>query len=661
MASISKKKAAATLEQVALHVEKDEWDRVEVLCRPLWDAKVPDSRVGVMLAEALRQTGRFPEALAMMEENLARHPKDAWLEAQLGVTLLDAGQPQRAVELLGRARARLPRDPGVLSSYASALLSVGRVEEAEPHVARALLSGAGESARLVLAFVKLRRGQYDEALKLAESAASSADVRVRQTAQGLRADAESALGRPERAWALWQGLDAAGELLPAHLVAAATAAQLAGEEDAADALIARRLASGPEATDLLGLAQLANLREEPQRALEWLEQAQATGAPPDDAPYWNFHLAATRGRALRKLGRFDEAAEALRLAQASTLASVPRVGSAVQVDLGALALERGEFLEAEQAFQRALALTPDEPEATRGLALAQKRLTWKAALESSAEARVERVRAEAESFRRRALVRENEIDRLKRELERLKAEQREVTNEALASLEAGRKAAEESRQKVAAELVAREQDIEAKAIDNLTRAFGQPRADQVWKLLLTAERTFQKALYTELPAAAVAVLFSGAFERTLGDLLFVDFVAWLDEHALRDAFLGEGVRERRGTRVEYFDRFFEAVDPSLQARPPSLGELARVLDRRDETYLARFKQFLGERFEIEDAFWEPFTRFVVWSKETLRDPVAHGHIDIDWEGVKQFREQLLFAFAGEARGALPWLLGAVRK
>ena len=56
-----------------------------------------------------------------------------------------------------------------------------------------------------------------------------------------------------------------------------------------------------------------------------------------------------------------------------------------------------------------------------------------------------------------------------------------------------------------------------------------------------------------------------------------------------------------------------------------------------------------------------FSRFVTWSKETLRDPVAHGHIEIDWDGLKQFRERLLFEFAGQKPGALPRLLRARKK
>ena len=181
------------------------------------------------------------------------------------------------------------------------------------------------------------------------------------------------------------------------------------------------------------------------------------------------------------------------------------------------------------------------------------------------------------------------------------------------------------------------------------------------RVVLVAERTYQKALYTELPAAAVAVLFSGAFERSLVELIAHRFDRWLDVNQLRSRFLEMGVRERRGGRVEYFDRFFESLDREQSARPPSLGEVSRVLERRQEPYLALFDQFLTSNYALPAPFWDEFARFVTWSKETLRDPVAHGHIEIDWEGLKQFRERLLFTFGGQTPGALPRLIQARKK
>jgi hypothetical protein len=179
-------------------------------------------------------------------------------------------------------------------------------------------------------------------------------------------------------------------------------------------------------------------------------------------------------------------------------------------------------------------------------------------------------------------------------------------------------------------------------------------------MLLVAERTYQTAVSTELPAAAVAVLFSGALERSLIELLVKPFDAWLDQGTRRKDFLTGAVRERRGKRMEYFDRFVEAFDRELNGRAPALGEVSRVLARRNEAYLAPFRAFLSEHFDVDDAFFGAMADFVRWSKEKLRDPVAHGHIEIGWDELKAFREKLLHRFGGAERGLLPRLIEARR-
>jgi hypothetical protein len=179
-------------------------------------------------------------------------------------------------------------------------------------------------------------------------------------------------------------------------------------------------------------------------------------------------------------------------------------------------------------------------------------------------------------------------------------------------------------------------------------------------MLLVAERTYQQALYTELPSAAVAVLFSGALERSLMELIVRPFDAWLELEGRREAFLTGATREVKGRRVEYFDRLVEAFDRGLDSRVPGLGEVARVLVRRDEAYLSPFKQFLHEYFTLDDAFFSSFAAFVTWSKEQLRDPVAHGRLEIGWDELKAFREQLLFTFSSASPGVLPRLVGSRR-
>ncbi len=657
---VNKRKLQAQLEEARLFAEKGEWASVEAALRPALEAAVEDPAVLSLMGEALRQLNRRAEAREVLERALRLAPKDAELETRLGCVLLDAGEVDGALALLERAAKKRPRDPQILTSWAAALVQARRFAEAEAQLARALLVGGGLDCKLVLASAKVRRGALDEADALAaqveaasrEPVLSWAARSVRALIQLLRGDAAAAL-------AAWAAIDAAGFLDPSQLSSMAYAAQLTGDPAGADALVTRRLASGPDDDDLLLFAQIANLRGEPALALERLSQARAAAAQ------GGFEFAATRGRALRLLGRAAEAKAVLEAAQSEPEAAIPHLGACLAIDLGHLAAEAGNFEAAELHFRRALALDPDEPEALRALALTERRLAWRAALETSTEERVDAARAEAESLRRRFLARESEVERLQRELSRLEAERAGVeakARQATAEAEAERRRLQaEQRARVREALDAQDKDIEAKTTENLELVLGAARATcppQLFSLVQVAERTFQKSLYTELPAAAVAVLYSGAFERSLVELLVKPFDEWLEQQGARAAFLTGGVRERRGSRVDYFDRFFEAFDRELDARPPSLGEMSRVLERRGEPYLAPFARFLHERFSLDDAFWGELAAFVTWAKETLRDPVAHGHLELDWEGLKHFRERLLFSFAGQRPGALPRLLGS---
>lgn len=659
---LNKRKAVTLLEQARLHAERGEWREAEALAAQVRASGFTEAATFVVLGEALRQLGRRDEARQVLEEGLAAHPQDAELESRLGRVFLDLDDGERACELFQRARTKLSRDPQLLTSYAAALLRVGRAEEAEAQLARALLVGGGADTRLVLALVKTRRGQLDEADRLAAQLEGLPDEELVWQARALRAELRLMRGDAKGALEAWRRIEAAGRLEPWRLSSMAWAAELAGERPVAEALIERRLAQGPTAEDLMLFAQVANLRREPRQALELLARAEGLVRAP--VAGWSFEVLATRGRALRLEGRTDEAQRVLLEAEALPEGTLPRFGAGPQVDLGHVAAERGDFEEADRRFRRALELDPDEPEAKRALELTSRRLGWREALEASAEAKVDAARAEAEALRRRHLARETEIERLKREIERLKAERSSAEQEAEAAEAERRRLEAEGRTKVRRELEEREQEIEAKALENLERVFGTGRdacPERLWQMLLVAERTFQKALYTELPAAAVAVLFSGAFERSLVEVIVTTFDRWLDREGLRARFLEDGVRERRGARVEYFDRFFESLDREQSARPPSLGEVSRVLERRHESYLAVFERFLGASFALSPAFWDEFAQFVTWSKETLRDPVAHGHIEIDWDGLKQFRERLLFSFGGQPSGALPQLMKARKK
>ncbi|MFT3707754.1 MAG: tetratricopeptide repeat protein [Archangium sp.] len=663
--SLNKRRAISQLEHARLTLERGELAKCEALVREVLESGFDEPPVFTLLGETLRQQGKTAEARTVLDDGLRKHPGEPELEARIGSVLLDQDEPRKAVEFFARAQKKLQRDPQLLTAWAAALVRLGKAVDAEALLARALLVGAGPDARLVLAAVKMRRGQYDEADRIASKVEAMGVDALIWPARALRADIKLMRGDATGSLKAFQEIEKAGQLQSWSLAHMAWAAALAGEMELADSLIATRLAKHPDGDDLVLFANIANLRGEASKALEFLDRA--AGLKKTE-PASDFEYLSARGRALRLAGRTAEAMETLTAATASPDAELPKLGAAPFIDLGHLAADGGDFEKAETHFRRALQLDPHEPEAKRGLELTLRRLGWRQALEASTEERVAQAQAEAEAVRRRFVVRETEVERLKREIEQLKSQRTHAEKEAqrlTVEAEAERqRLAEQNRTQLQKELVAREADVENKALENLESVFGTRRdacPEALWQRLVVAERMFQQAMYNEIPAAAVAVLFSGAFERSLGDLLAADFGVWLDRHNLRSQFLERGVRERRGSRVEYFDRFFEWFDREQNARPPSLGEVARVLEKRKDSHLVAYEKFLTESFALEPSFWDDFSRFVTWSKETLRDPVAHGHIELDWDGLKKFREQLLFDFAGQKPGAMPRLLRARRK
>ena len=70
-------------------------------CRQRFEA-APEGRAFAPLADALRQAGRHEEALALLDEGLARHPQFHAAMVILGHTLLDADRSEHARKVLER-------------------------------------------------------------------------------------------------------------------------------------------------------------------------------------------------------------------------------------------------------------------------------------------------------------------------------------------------------------------------------------------------------------------------------------------------------------------------------------------------------------------------------------------------------------------------------
>jgi Flp pilus assembly protein TadD len=645
------------LEQAGMHLARREFDRVEGLARDVIShSDLPGTVAHALLGEALVGQGKPEEALAVYREGLERSPKDVDLTARCAITLARNGRAREALPIFEKVKKARERDPVFLTQFAQALAEAGRLEEAERLAVRAAASGSLEG-KFSLGFVRLRAGRYEDAQKLLiEVEQNARREELVGAAKGLRADAKLLAGDAAEALSLWKVVRAAGRLFPAHLAHMAYAAQICGDSALCDELIAAPREGKPTAEDRLLYAQIANLRGKPAEALEHLAASEQAGGERFLAH--DFEVAATRGRALRLLGRDAEAKQVLSALQARPESDSARLGPQVRVDLGHLELRAGDGAAARRHFEAALALDAQDPEARQALAA----LAGGPADQAEASRR-----AELEGMRRRFVGREVEVHQLKAELERLAEQKRAAEQKAREAEARARQAAQDARaaeagagRKVRDELEQREADVDEKARESLQRALGAAKdalPPALFDALRVAERTFQTSLYVDLPAAAVAVLYTGALERGLYALFVERFRHWLDGAGRRQAFLEGAVRERRGVRVEYFDHFVEAFDLERPGRAPSMGEVGRILDRRHEPYLSPFLEFLHTTYAAPDAFYDALAAFVAWSKEGIRDPVAHGRMDdVGYEQLKSFRQQFLFDLGGRGRGALALLL-----
>jgi predicted O-linked N-acetylglucosamine transferase (SPINDLY family) len=159
---------------------------------------------------ALHQQGRVAEAGRIYHEVLARQPDHFDALHLLGLVAAQTGQPQRAIELIGRAIALNPNVPVLYSNLAKALGDLGRYEEA--------VESCDAAIRLApdLAGAYVNRGDALAGLKRHAAALASYDKAIAldpavPAAHNDRANSLQALNRSEDAVA---GYDAAIALSP---------------------------------------------------------------------------------------------------------------------------------------------------------------------------------------------------------------------------------------------------------------------------------------------------------------------------------------------------------------------------------------------------------------------------------------------------------------
>ncbi|MGI5862573.1 MAG: hypothetical protein ACOX6T_11030 [Myxococcales bacterium] len=603
-----------------------------------------------MLIVALERLGREEEAQEATLAAARDRPGDHELGLRAALLLYERNDWEGAAALFARLSPHAREEPEILARYAHALFMLGRRADALG-ASRAAFGRKGRGVpALVHGLVCLDCGDLGAAQESLERAAQSIEGSARAQADGLLGLVLFWRGETRRALEIWKRLDASGSLESEISPFLALAAATHGEEQLARLALARL----PDAKDPFALLATARV----ELTLGRSEQALAALEQIADPPELLAPLAtAARGRALRMLGRADDALELLE-PLAGALGGP--VGAMVHVDLGRLRSDAGEHEGAAEHFRRALELDPGSEEAARGLALARERTAWREVLAADAEGRVAAARAEAEQMRRAFADKERELEMLRTRL----AQTEKAAAKAREEAERAREQAERDRREaLRKELETRETEATERAEETLREAFGEALErcpPPLLEAIRVAEITYQKALYTELHPAAVAVLFSGALERGLYLLVVRPFDQWLTGET-RQALLKASTRELRPGHVEYFDRFVEAFDPSRRARAPSLGEVARALSRRHEPHLAVFNAFLSASFNLDDGWLDAIASFVERMKEQLRDPVAHGRaLELPQQDLADFRRALLLDLWGRGRGALPALVAARR-
>jgi tetratricopeptide (TPR) repeat protein len=597
----------------------------------------------------LEQLGRGEQLPKVVAQAVESFPEDAELAARLALSLYERDDYAGAAEKFRGIDPRaLEQEPEILARYAHSLLATGKSDQALEPARRAYSHKSNGVPALILGLALLDAGDVEGAQEPLGRSAHSLDGPERAFAESVLGLAAFWHGDTERALELWQHLDDRAALAPRFLPYLAIAEANQGQSDAARAVLARAPgADEPSGLLALGRVELASGR--PEAALEALARMKDPG---DVGPEL---VAAARGRALRMLGRNDEAKAVLSPLLDSLQGAA---GAMARVDLARIASDQGAHEEAAALFGKALALDARSSEAEQGLARARERMAWRESLEGDARSRIQAARDEAEAMRRAFAQREREIEMLRA---RLAQTEREATEAEQDAARARADADRARRDALREELAKREAEAADRAAETLREAFGDASDDcpaGLLEALRVAETTYQKALYTELHPAAVAVLFAGALERGLYLLLVRPFDQSLTPEE-RAKFLKGATRELRPGRTEYIERFVEAFDPERKAKAPSLGEISRALSRRKEAHLAAFDAFLGPG---NDELYARLATFVERAKEQLRDPVAHGRaLELPQGELNRFRQELLIDLGGTRRGALPALLDARRK
>lgn len=307
------------------------------------------------LAIQQHQQGNLQQAEQIYRQILAVAPDHPQTLEQFGILALQAGRPDVAVELIGKAAMGNPNSPDCQYNHGLALATAGKPQEAIAAYQRALrLKPDLVEAYNNLAALMVNTGQLDTAVEYCRKAISlrpelaeahenlGAALRAKGLyEQSIQAHRQGTVLRPQNPES-WNGLG--------------ISLQMAGRIDEAMEAFQRATTLNPNHAD--ALENLGAILHQKKRTADGLTLLRRALAIRPNTPETLSNVAAL----LIELRQFDEAIDLL--ARAVTLK--PHFADAHN-NLGLALRHQGRLPEAERAHRAALGYRPNSPEILRNL------------------------------------------------------------------------------------------------------------------------------------------------------------------------------------------------------------------------------------------------------------------------------------------------------
>ena len=308
-----------------------------------------------LLAQAYEEEGQWAEAAAVYERAVSAGPRRARYRRELAAALLNAGEPDRALEVLRELVRFRPDDAGGWFSLSNLELQLGNPDGSVAAARRVMeLEPEGLRGPYILSRALGLQGRYREMIDTLEPVLERAreeNVAPNQIVSLLQSLSGAYVQLGDHDAAI-EGLAAALELAPSELGVQAQLAQAylsAGRFDAAEDVVARAKRDRPDNLALLRLeAQVLSSRGEFDEAAMVLEGALERHRT---EPIAHVALANLYSEA----DRVDDAVQVLTVAETQFPDN-----TVIVFQLGAVFERAGQFVEAEAAFRRVLDRNPED-------------------------------------------------------------------------------------------------------------------------------------------------------------------------------------------------------------------------------------------------------------------------------------------------------------